>query len=143
MQPTNLVDVRDKIRFVSRMLAELAGDARLSLEGDLSRCQFPEAIVVSRDETDILKRSTAWPQQDFIVLQLTLPSADLILKQILAAGLKHAILHLQIERSGVIELAAYDNLAPECVVTGPGISRHLLTELKSLGIVRSFSSRAN
>jgi len=56
----------------------------------------------------------------------------------MAAGLKHAIIHVQIERNGVPELGAYDNFHPECVVTGPGVSSVLLEELKNANVLRAF-----
>lgn len=124
-------------------MQELASNACISLEGDLSRCQFPAEIVVAHDETAILKRNTTWPQQDFIALQLSVDTVDPIMKQVLAAGLKRAILHVQIEQGGVIQFAAYDNFHPEGVITGSCISRELLEELRTQGIVRSISELPN
>ena len=92
---------------------------------------------MASDETLVLKRHTAQPKQDFVVLQLTPETVAPIFKELRAAGLKRAI-HVQIERQGVLELGAYDNFHPECVVTGPGISSLLLAELKSAKTVREF-----
>ncbi len=61
-----------------------------------------------------------------------------ILKGIMAAGLSRAILHVQIERGGVLQLGAYDNFDPECVMTGPAVDATLLAELKAAGILRDF-----
>jgi len=135
-------DVRDKPGFLHRMMTELAGDARMSLEGNLAQCQFPPDLVATLDETATLKRSTYFPKQDFVVLRLTSDAVDPIFKQVLAAGLKRAIIHVQIERNGVLELGAYDNFHKECVVTGPGISPLLLDELRRANIVREFSVAA-
>src|SRR5689334_20505474 len=128
--------VRDKPGFLHRLMNELAGDARISLEGDLSHCQFPEDLIVSADETEALRRNTTWPRQDFVVLRLTAETVAPIFKQVMAAGLKRAIVHVQIERNGIRELGAYDNFHPECVVTGPGVSESLLEELKLKSVLR-------
>jgi len=120
-------------------MVELAGASRISLEGDLSNCRFPDDLVISRDEIGILKRNTASPPQDFVVLQLTPHTVAPILKQISSAGLKRAIIHIQIERDGILELGAYDNFHTDCVVTGPGISAATLDELKKNGILRSYA----
>ncbi len=134
--------VRDKPGFLRRLMDELAGDARISLEGDLSHCRFSDDLIVSREETDVLKRNTLLPRQDFVVLRLTTETATPILKQVMAAGLKRAIIHVQIERNGVLELGAYDNFHPECVVTGPGVTAALLEELKSKSVLRAFDVAA-
>lgn len=121
-------------------MAELAGDTRISLEGDLSRCQFTDDLVVSRNETAILKRSTLYPIQDFIVLRLTPESVEPVFKQVMAAGLNRAIIHVQIERSAMLELAAYDNFHRDCVVTGLGVSVTVLDELKAANVLTDFKA---
>ena len=132
------VNVRDKPAFLHRLMTELAGNAHMSLEGDLSRCRLSDGRVVARDETAVLKRGTLVPKQDFVVVALTPETVAPILQQVMAAGLKRAIIHLQIERNGVLELGAYDNFDPNHVVTGPGISGELLDELKGKHILRDF-----
>ncbi len=132
------VDVRDKPAFLHRLMTELAGNAHMSLEGDLSQCRWNEELVVVRNETPILKRNTRVPTLDFVVLALTPECVAPVLQQVMGAGLKRAIIHLQIERNGVLELGAYDNFDPDCVVTGPGISQALLQELKNKNILRDF-----
>jgi hypothetical protein len=132
------VNVRDKPAFLRRLMIELAGNAHISLEGDLSRCKIGDGVVVTREETAILKRNTLAPIQDFAVLRLVPETVAMIFKQVMAAGLNRAIVHVQIERDGVLELAAYDHFDPECVVTGPSISPALLCELKNTNVLREF-----
>jgi hypothetical protein len=132
------VNVRDKPGFLHRMMIELAGVARMSLEGDLSQCKFPDDLVVSREPIGILRRNTLYPPQDFVVLRLTRQSVDSIFKQVQTAGLKRAIIHVLIERDGVQEMVANDNFHAECVGTGPGISSGVLAELKAKGVLRDF-----
>jgi len=134
---THWPHVRDKAAFLRRLMEEFVG-GRMSLEGDLSRCAFPQDIVLSREEDGVLKRNTLAPQQDFVVLQLEQDTVPLIVKEVLAAGLKRAILHVQIEHAGVLQLGAYDNFHPGCVVTGPAVSPALLAELQSAGILRDY-----
>lgn len=135
------VSVRDKPAFLHRMMVELAGKSHISLEGDLSQCRFDDkGEDLSPNETAILKRSTLWPKQEFVVLRLTSDKVNPIFNAIMRAGLKRAIIHIQIERNGVLELAAYDNFHPECVVTGPGINRTLLEELKSSEVIAGFGA---
>ena len=119
-------------------MIELAGNARMSVEGNLSRCQFEDGVVVIREETAILKRNTLAPTQDFAVLRLVPEAVPAIFKQVMAAGLNRAIIHVQIERDGVLELAAYDNFYPESLFTGPSVSPALLSELKNTNVLREF-----
>ena len=130
------LDVRDKPGFLRRVMFELAGDSQMSLEGDLSCCRFTDDVMATGDETAILRRNTIAPKQDYVVLQLTRETYTPILKQVMAAGLKRAIIHVQIERNGVLELGAYDNF--QVVVTGPSISPELLNELKITNVLRDF-----
>jgi hypothetical protein len=116
-----------------------AGGGHMALEGDLSRCNFADEVVVGREEVDVLKRNTLHPRQDFVVLRLEPETVAPIFKQVMVAGVSRAIIHVQIERAGVLQLGSYDNFHPECVVTGPGVSAALLTELKSEGILRGFA----
>src|SRR5262249_29773056 len=119
-------------------MEEFAGGGRLSLEGDLSRCSFAEEVVLGREEVGLLKRNTLDPRQDFVVLRLEPETVDSLFKQVMAAGLSRAIIHIQIECAGVLQLGAYDHFHPQCVVTGPGVSAALLSELKSKGLLRGF-----
>jgi hypothetical protein len=132
------LNVRDKPAFLLRIMQELAGGAKMSLEGDLAKCEFAAEVILGHDETNVLKRNTILPKQDFIVLDLEPEVIDSIFKQIMAAGLSRTIVHVQIERDGILELGAYDNFHPDCVVTRSGISTELLTELKSKHILRDF-----
>lgn len=135
---THRLSVRDKLGLLLRLMREFTG-GQMSLEGDLSRCKFPAECVISRGEVGLLKRNTLWPRQDFVVLRLQPESIAPILKQIRAAGLSRAIIHVQIEHEGLLQLRAYDNFYPECVVTGPAVSESLLSELKSTRVLRAFS----
>jgi hypothetical protein len=136
------VDVRDKPGFLHRLMVELAGNALISLEGDLSSFRFPEGNLVAPGTTDALKRATLVPELDFVVLRLASEFIPTIFEQVMKAGLKDKIIHVQIERDGVLELSAYDNIAPKCVVTGPGVSSSLLEDLKKRGVIRNFDVSA-
>jgi hypothetical protein len=115
---------------------------QMSLEGDLSKCKFADEVVVARDEVGQLKRSTLYPHQDFVVLRLGPENIATIFKAVLAAGLSRAIIHVQIEHGGVLQLGAYDNFHPDCVVAGPAISESLLADLKSKHVLRDFTVAA-
>jgi hypothetical protein len=121
-------------------MQELADGARISLEGDLHACNFTSDLVVTFDEDGILTRNTLSPRLDFIVLRLDVATVAAIFEQVVIAGLSEAIIHVQIERAGVLQLGAYDNFHPDCVVTGPAVQPALLSELKSKSIVRNFGS---
>jgi len=61
-----------------------------------------------------------------------------ILREVMAAGLTRAILHVQIEQAGVLQLGAYDNFCPGCVVTGPGVDKRVLSALQAAGVLRDY-----
>jgi hypothetical protein len=65
-----LYKVRDKRRLLAAALAELAGAAQVSFEGDLHSTSLLDVAGASGDETRVLKRNTLWSKQDFVVLPL-------------------------------------------------------------------------
>src|SRR5262245_20828001 len=132
------LNVRDKPGLLHRLMCEFAG-GQMSLEGNLAKCSFADEIVVTRDEVGLLKRSTLYHVQDFIVLRLDAATVAPIFMEVLAAGLSRAIIHVQIEHGGVLQLGAYDNFHAECVVVGPGVSETLLAELKAKHVLRDYS----
>src|SRR5262245_53670129 len=138
---THWLNVRDKPGLLHRLMREFT-EGQMSLEGDLSNCKFADEIVIARDEVGLLKRSTLYPRQDFVVLRLEPENIAPIFKEVLAAGLSRAIIHVQIEHGGVLQLGAYDNFHPDCVVAGPAVSVSLLAELKSNRVLRDFSLAA-
>jgi hypothetical protein len=138
---THRIVVRDKPGLLHRLMVEFLG-GRISLEGELSRCRFADDLVVAHEPVGLLKRSTLFPRLDFVVLKLEPPTIEPIFEQIMIAGLRRAIIHVQIEHSGILQLGAYDNFDPDCVFTGPGVSGALLSELKSQTMLRDFFEAA-
>jgi hypothetical protein len=61
---------RDKAGLLIAMMKELVGNAHISFEVNLSRCEFPPQLDCSDRETEILRRQTMLPMQDFVVLPL-------------------------------------------------------------------------
>ena len=125
---------------------ELAGDAHLSFEGHLHGYRFPADWGASGEETEFLKRGTTSPRLDFVVLPLTREAVSLVLGLVVQGvkpSISHQIIHVQIERGGVLELGAYDNFHRECVVTGPGVGTGVLEQLKAEGVLRGFKAAAS
>ncbi len=131
--------VKDKARFLAEVMSALAGSAYISFEGDLSGMQICQLPGRSTVETATLKRSTSWPQQDFIILPLE-PSAVLSIIKGLGGTIPNRILHIQIEKNGHLEFGAYDNFGSGCVVLGAAVATDLLERLIRTGILRYGSS---
>ena len=133
------IDPRDKPGLLHAMMQALAGDARISFEGNLSRCIFSDNLKPSADETESLCRQTAVPKQDFVVLPLELDTVKPILDVVLP-GRRYLddIIHIQIERYGEPQFGSYDNFHRECVVCYVGVETSLLGQLKASGVIRSW-----
>jgi hypothetical protein len=131
--------VRDKREFLIAVMTALAGDAHLSLEGDLGSTQVLHMVGASVNETAILKRNTTWPAQDFVVLPL---ETDIIKAIIASIGgtVPRGILHIQIEKSGQLELGLYDNFGPDTSFFGPRLTPELFGRLESKGVLRKMTS---
>ena len=132
---------RDKPGLLIAMTRRLAGEAHISFEGDLSRCSFPPSLNPSGAETPALRRQTAYPKQDFIVLPLTPESVRPILDVILPDNrYLDDIIHIQIEKGGELQFGSYDQFHHECIVGfPPGVTPELLDQLQSSGAIRSWS----
>src|SRR5688500_3128889 len=105
------IEALDKPGLILAMMRHLAGNARISLEGELCSLALLELLGGSEEETAILKRNTLYPQQEFIVVPLE-PETVPRLWQILSApdAVTRKILHVQIEKDGRIQFSAYDNV---------------------------------
>ena len=132
--------VRDKRRLLLAMMEELAGDAHTSFEGDFSGLRLLSTPGASQEETPALKRNTRWPKQDFVVLPLE-PSMSKTIVSAIGGTVPSAIIHIQIEKNGLLQFAAYDNFHPLCIVFGPGVKRTVLQSLVSQNILRPYTER--
>jgi hypothetical protein len=125
--------ILDKLRFLGEAMKELAGGAYVSFEGNLGSLSLTKIKGASGEETSALKRNTTWPKQDFIVLPL---EADLTKEISSAIGgtIPKAILHIQIEKQGRLELGIYDNF--QHVGCGEALGIQFFEQLQSNGVVK-------
>jgi hypothetical protein len=135
-----LYKVRDKRRFLAAALAELAGVAQVSFEGDLSSTSLSAVAGASSDETQVLKRNTLWPKQDFVVLPL---EAEMVGPIMAAVGgtVPRGIIHIQVQKDGRLELGLYDNFAPKCMFFGPSLTSAFFATLQDAGTLVHWTER--
>src|SRR5579863_7869654 len=121
--------VQDRSRLLLFLMTDLAGAAHISFEGLLPRAilEFPGASTM---ETEILKRGTFRPLQDFAILPLEASTIPDIVSAI-GGTLPRSILHVQIEKDGKLAFAAYDNFHPECIFFGDAVSTEFIERLIS------------
>jgi hypothetical protein len=124
--------VRDKRKFLIASMTELAGDAHLSLEGNLSVTRVLDLAEASGDETAILKRNTTWPVQNFVVLPLETDSIKTIVASI-GGTVPRGIIHIQIEKCNKLELGLYDNFGSSFF--GSGLTPEFFERLESQGVL--------
>ncbi len=132
--------VSDKRRLLLAMMKALAGDAHISFEGDLKALRFSSISGASMEETEALKRNTIWPKQDFIVVPLESSNINPIVSAI-GGTIPSTIIHIQIEKGGSLQFAAYDHFHPECIVFHPATDKTILESLVSEGIMRPYTQR--
>jgi hypothetical protein len=135
-----LYKVRDKRRFLAAALAELAGDAQVSFEGDLSMTSLSDVPGASNDETQVLKRGTLWPKQDFVVLPL---EVEMVLPIMAAVGgtVPRGLIHVQVQKEGRLQLGLYDNFDPNCMFLGPGLTPSFIATLQEAGVLTHWIER--
>jgi hypothetical protein len=123
-------------------MEELAGNAHISFEGNLRGLRLLNIPGASEDETVVLKRNTQRPKQDFIVVPLERSMGKTILSAI-GGNIPRKILHVQVEKVGLLEFGAYDNFHHECIFFGPALNSHFLEALVSRGVLKSWKERTN
>src|SRR2546421_3979155 len=116
------------------MMEELAGQAHISFEGDLRGLRLLSTSGASQEETFALKRNTLQPKQDFVFLPLE-PSMTILSS--IGETIPGAIIHIQIEKNGLLQFAAYDNFHPQCIVFGTGVKPAVLESRVSQGIMEA------
>ena len=112
----------------------LAGNAHISFEGSLNTLGLSKLAGASDTETTLLKRGTISPKQDFVVFPLE-PTVTREILQRLGPSVPKSILHIQVEKAGVLELATYDNFHPDCLYLGKAVTENLLESLLSQGVL--------
>lgn len=135
---------RDKPGLLIAMMRELAGEAFISFEGDLHRIDWNGLNGVEGGKTS-LRRQTLTPELDFVVLPLTAETQPQIWA--IVSKVDHlsddGIIHTQIEHEGRLAFGAYDNFHADCVTASDAVSRRLLDDLKSSGVIRSYGATVN
>jgi hypothetical protein len=132
---------RDKPALLSQMMRFLAGDAHISFEGDLSKCDFAVSIPRLPEEQSILRRHTSIPKQDFLILALEHQTIRPILDSILTEDrYMKDIIHIQIEKRGELQFGSYDQFHHECIVCFLGVPTKFLDDLKHKRIIASWAA---
>jgi hypothetical protein len=130
---------RNKSGLLVSMIKELAGNARISFEGDLSKCRLAQISGAASVETAVLKRNTASPVQDFIVVPLEPETVDAIIYGVLPeGGIVRNVVHVLIEKNGELAFASYDNFYPNSIICSPLVPKALLDRLIDSGVLKSY-----
>ena len=111
---------------------ELAGEAHISFEGELSKTHLLSLLGSSQAETSSLRRNTIWPKQDFVVLPLDSDSLKPIASAV-GGTIPRCILHIQIEKDGTLEFGMYDG--SQYLFLGPAFTNDFATRLETQGVI--------
>jgi hypothetical protein len=132
--------VLDKRRLLLALMEELAGGAHVSFEGDLRGLKLWGISDASGEPTAILKRNTLRPKQDFVIVPLEQSMGQRIIAAI-GGTVPGAIIHIQIEKNGQLQFAAYDNFYPGSVNFGSEVKEDFIKSLVSQNIMRPYTER--
>jgi len=141
MGQTYRLRVKNKPDLLFAMMRALADDtARIAFEGRLAGTELFSMAGASHDETVVLRRNTIQPRLDFVVFPLTPASVSQLetaIRSKVAFNGQNGIVHVQIEKDGVVAFAAYDQFDDECVVVA-AVRVELLDELVSNRVLHSY-----
>lgn len=98
-QTRQLWKVRHKNRLLLSMMKELAGNAHISFEGEFDVAGLAAIPGASQIETQMLKRNTLSPRQEFVVVTLEPSNIAPIISK-LGGTTPRGVLHVQIEKDG-------------------------------------------
>jgi hypothetical protein len=90
--------------------------------------------------TEALRRNTLWPKQDFAVLLLGLGASQSIISAI-GGTVPSVIIHIQIEKDGLLQLGAYDRFHRQCIFFGAAVKEKVIESLVSENIMRPYTDR--
>ncbi len=124
--------VRNRRSLFFALFQELGERANISFEGELSACDLSHLPGASASETEVLRRNTLWPKQDFIVMPFYEPNE---LFMALGGTIPRAVLHIQIEVGGQLAFAAYDNF--QHVVFGDFLTPQFIAGLIADDVVQN------
>jgi hypothetical protein len=133
--------VRDKPGLLLAILEKLGGHVHISFEGDVRGFGLDKFPGASDKETPVLKRNTIWPKQGFLVVPLESSMGQKLLSTI-GGAIPQGIIHIQIEKDGVLQFGAYDDFDPECLSWGPAFDQEFVESLVSQGILMLNRARA-
>jgi len=108
---------------------------------------LPQALIpqgdvrgASNDETQVLKRGTLWPKQDFVVLPLEVEMVRPIMAAV-GGTLPRGLFHVQVQKEGRLQLGLYDNFDPNCMFLGPGLTPSFIATLQEAGVLTHWIER--
>ena len=136
--------IRYHVQFIQALVEALAGNAYLSLEGDLSRCAADIERVpgMSRQGTATLRRNTLVPQGDFAILPIEPTTQERIICRILPrVGVHCRVWHVCLQKDDALQFAAFDTF--QYSYAGDAIPEELLKTLVDRGVLRSYQRVEN
>jgi hypothetical protein len=112
----------------------------ISFEGDLGALSVTSLPGVSAEETTVLRRNTLWPKKDFVILPLEPDLTDGIIN-VIGGTVPKAILHIQIEKAGRLELSLCDSFDPRAMFFGPSLPANFLFRFEAEAILKKWIER--
>jgi len=137
------LDTRDKPGLLWALLRHCMGAGRVSLEGNLRPFGILDLPGNTHEETELLRRHTVLPRQDFVILPIVAETLSTLKRKLSSPGIFNdggALWHVHVEYQGQVVLSAYDNFHRNCVVVNEPIPIELLDELVSSGALRGYQT---
>jgi hypothetical protein len=130
MQKVYRLKVTNKMSLIVAIMDKFCGNSQLSLEGDLSQCDFHTIQGATDQESTTLKRNTISPLQDVIVFPLTPVNVINFHNTILPhIGISSRVYHIQVEQSGRLVFGSYDQFSPQCIWIDASVSEKFILEI--------------
>ena len=134
------VDVRSTADFIEAAFWVFAGSGQVSIEGQLKAVAFEE-LPHTVEPTNILRRQTRYPHQDFFVVELQ-PALIPVLRDRITDGRRPraGVLHVQIAWEEMLVLGAYDldQWGPGGTWISASVGEDLMRQLVSRGAIASY-----
>lgn len=135
------LEVRRPVPFMCALIDAFCGDAHLSLEGDLSKLRWSQPVEPNLCISAVLRRQTAEPKQDYVVLPLEPETVAEIKRDVLpVVGVRRRVPHVQIEKHGKLVFGAYDGFYPGLVWVSQQVGAGLLERLRKEGCLKSYEA---
>ncbi len=136
------LEVKQSTSLLEILLKYFVGNARISIEGDLSQCDLNGIQVLAKFQPDFVVVS-GYEDSDIggVILPVEVSTLDYILRQILPrAGVRKRFFHIKIEKDGKPVFNSNDGFSKDSVLLTAEVGENFVNDLIAKRIIWKYET---